>query len=123
MALQDHAVVRVMLNGNPLENITRCTLSTDSGQLPVDVLRQGLAGFTPGAGSTKVDLGYTIPISGSEHDYQGDCAVGAYIKLQVGRADKDFIAVGKILTNEESQSTGSSLEGSISWQGPLKAMK
>lgn len=123
MALQDHATVVVIVNGNPIENITRCSITTDSGQQRVDVIKQGLAGFTPGTGSVKVSLGYTIPIGGAEFDYQENCADGAYVKMQVGRANKDYIGLGKILTNEESQSVGASMEGTIEWEGELKALK
>jgi hypothetical protein len=123
MALQDHATVSVILDGNPLENITSCELTTNSGEQRVDVLKQGLAGFTPGSGDCTISLGYTIPIGGTEYPYQEKCANKEYVTAQVGRGNRDYVGTGKIMTCTESESVGGAMEGRMEWTGELKPYK
>jgi len=123
MALQDHAVPFLLINGNPLEDWMNVEFTTNSGQQRVDTVTKGLAGFTPGPGDVTISITYTIPIGGTEFGYQEACAEGFYVTAQYGRANKDYVGTGKITTNTESMGVGASMEGRIEWVGELKAYK
>jgi hypothetical protein len=121
MALQDYANVSVLYNGNPLEEVTSCEMTTNSGQQRIDTLSKGLSGFTPGAGDVTISIGYAIPIGGPEDNFQQNCAVGAYATLQIGVGPANYVGTGKIMSVSESQSVGASMEGTFEWVGELKA--
>jgi hypothetical protein len=123
MALQDYAKLPVWLDGNGLEQVTSLEFVTNSGQQRVDLLNEGLGGFTPGSGDVTVTIGYAVPIGGTEDTFQQKCAAGAYVSIQVGTGAVAYVGFGKILTNTISQSTGGSTEGSLEWTGELRAME
>lgn len=121
--LQDGAQLRVFYNGRSLDWITSIEMSTESGQQPIDVLRYGLAGFTPAAGRVTISLGYAVPRGGTEEEFQETCAKGEYVTFQIGQGSKDYIGRGKIMNNRVGQSTGANTEGSLEWMGPLKPLE
>lgn len=123
MALNDYARARVFFNGLKLQQITSAQMETDGGQQPVNLLDEGLSGFTPGAGSVTLTIGYAIPRDGTEEPFQETCAVGRYATLQYGRGDKDYVGTGKIMNVSESQSTGANLEGTFTWMGKIAPMR
>lgn len=122
MALVDHARIKVLFNQISLVEVTSISQTTNSGQQRVDTL-EGLAGFTPGSGDVSIDLGYAIPISGPEIDFQGICARGEYCTAQVVIGPKQYRGTGKVMDVTESQSVNANSEGSLSWVGELKAME
>jgi hypothetical protein len=90
--------------------------------MPVNLLNEGLGGFTPGTGSCKITLGFAIPIGGTEQPYQQDAANGAYIRMQLGVGDVSYIGTGKIHNVKISQSVNAAAEGTLDWEGELKPM-
>jgi len=116
---QDFAQIGLMYGGNELKMLTSVKMTTDSGQQPVDLLNEGLSGFTPGSGRVTVDIGYAVPIGGPEAPYQQDCAAGSFVTLQVFEGALSYIGKGKIINNEVGQSTNNPMEGSCQWMGPL----
>lgn len=120
MALQDYAKLNLAYNGNWLEQITSVQHATNSGQQRIDLLNEGLGGFTPGSGDVTITVGYAIPIGGTEDDFQQHCATGAYVTLQIVQGRHDYTGRGKITENSASQSVGAAAEGSFTWVGELK---
>jgi hypothetical protein len=106
-----------------LRELTSVEMTTESGQQAVDLLNEGLGGFTPGSGRVRLRVGYAVPISGAEFPYQEATAQGNLITMQYNRADKSYVGEGKIMSTTETINTGASLEGSFEWEGPLSAME
>jgi hypothetical protein len=123
MAVQDYANLGILYNGNPLTQITSISHTTESGQQRVDLLNEGVGGFTPGAGSCEIEVGFVVPIGGLEDTFQQDCVNGTYVTLQVPIGSKDYIGRGKLMTCRISQSTGAVTEGTWTWTGQLKAIE
>ena len=122
MAQQDYFKVSAFLDGQYMLQVTSIERETDSGQQRVDLLNEGLGGFTPGSGSVKITVNYAVPIGGPEFDYHDMCVEGRYISMQLPLGAKDYIGVGKVLTDKVGQSTGASTEGTITWEGELKPL-
>lgn len=121
--LQDYAKLPVFYNGTRLLQITSVKLTTNSGQQRVDLLNEGLGGFTPGSGDVTIDIGFVIPIGGPEADYQQDCQRGSYVTLQVGVGRVGYIGRGKIMNCDIGQSVNASSEGSFQWVGQTKPLE
>ncbi len=122
MALQDFAKLGIFYNGNALTKVTSISLDTNSGEQRIDLLNEGLAGFTPGSGDCSIEVGFVVPIGGTEDEFQEDCATGTYVTLQVPVGRKSFIGRGKLQSVKISQSTNANVEGSFSWMGELKPL-
>lgn len=122
-ALQDYARLATAMNTNVLVQITSIKATWNSGQQRVDLLLEGLAGFTPGSGDVTIDLGFAVPIGGLEEDYTGLLVQGAYVTMQVFIGGKDFTGRGKIMTCEIGQQTNASTEGTLQWLGPIDPLQ
>lgn len=120
MPQQDYAKLTAFYNQAFLRELTSISLKTESGQQPVNLLNEGLGGFTPGSGAVTLDLGFTIPIGGTEVPYQQDCANGAYVTFQVGVGSVGYIGKGKLMSVDVGQDTGSASHGTAQWHGELK---
>lgn len=119
---QDYARLTVFYNQTYLTQITSVSLDTEPGQMPVNLLNEGLGGFTPGTGSCKISLGFAIPIGGTEVPYQQDSANGEYVTMQIGVGPVAYIGRGKLGPVKISQSVNAAAEGTVDWEGELKAM-
>ena len=120
MPQQDYAKLPVFVNGNPLVQVTSVEFTTDSGQQRVELLNEGLGGFTPGSGSCTLSLGFAIPIGGTEEEFQQKCSDGEYVTVQIGVGAVAYVGTGKILNVAISQSVGAAAEGTLEWSGELK---
>lgn len=120
MALQDYATLKVFVNGNALTQLTRIDISQESGQQRVDLLEVGLAGWTPGPGSSQIELGYAVPAGGPEENFSSQMASGEFVDFQVFQGSLVYAGRGKIMNAKVSQSVGASTEGSCMWEGELK---
>jgi hypothetical protein len=120
---QDYAKLTAFYNQAYLQQLTSISHKTESGQQPVNLLNEGLGGFTPGSGSCTISLGFTIPIGGTEVPYQQDAANGAYVTFQIGVGSVAYIGTGKIMNVDIGQETGSASHGTCEWHGELKAME
>jgi hypothetical protein len=120
---QDYAKLNAFYNQQYLQQLSSISHVTDSGQQPVNLLNEGLGGFTPGSGSCTIKLGFLVPIGGTEVPYQQDCANGAYVTFQIGCGSVGYIGTGKLMNCEIGQSVGAATEGSIEWHGELKPME
>jgi hypothetical protein len=120
MALQTYARLSIAYNGNWLTQVTSVSHTTNSGNQRVDLLNEGLAGFTPGSGDCEIEIGYAVPIGGPEDNYQQDCANKSFVTLQLQCGAVGYIGNGWIDTNKISQSTNQSVEGTATWKGELR---
>ncbi len=123
MALADYARLTVFYDGEPLTQVTSIQMTTTSGQNRVDLLVEGLGGFTPGSGDVSITIGFAVPIKGTEKPFQADCANGRFVTMQIQEGARYYIGQGKHMTEEVSSSVGSNTEGSLNWTGELKAME
>lgn len=121
MALQDFAQLKAFYNGSPIIQVTSISINTESGNQRVELLGEGLGGFTTGNGAVTIEIGFAIPIGGQEFDFQQDCANHAYVTLQVFIGRNSYAGLGKLESVSISQSTGGATEGTFSWTGELKA--
>ncbi len=119
---QDYARLACFYQNNALTQVTSIALNTESGQQRVDLLNEGLGGWTPGSGSVSIEIGFVVPIGGQEDEFQEDCATGAYVTMQIPIGRKSYIGKGKVTSVKISQSTNASTEGSFTWEGELKPL-
>lgn len=123
MAFTDFAKLTAFYKGNTLTKLTSIAMTTESGQQRVDLLNEGLAGFTPGSGSVEVEIGFAVPIGGLEDTFQEDCATGAIVEMQIPVGAKDYIGLGKVMNVKISQTTAQNVEGTFTWSGQLKPLE
>jgi len=117
--LVDHARLALLIEQTYQVEMTSIELTTNSGQQRVDLLNEGLGGFTPGSGDVTISGGFAIPIGGQEFPFQETCADGSYVTMQVPVGGSDYIGSGKILDVSISQSVNANTEGSFTWTGEL----
>jgi hypothetical protein len=120
-ALQNYSRFVVFYNGQSLEQITSCERSTNSGQQRVDLLNEGLGGFSPGSGDVTIAIGFAVPIGGTEADFERDAAEGRFVDMQIGLGRTSYAGRGKITDVRVSQSVNAAVEGSFNWTGELRA--
>lgn len=122
-ALQDYAKLYVFYNGVYLEQITSAEKVTNSGNQRIDLLNEGLGGFSSGSGDVTITIGFVIPIGGTEADFEEDCALKKFVSMQIGQGSKDYVGTGKLESVSVSQSVNAAAEGTFTWIGELSAPK
>ncbi len=123
MPFTDFAKLNAFYKGNWLTTLNSISISTESGQQRVDLLNEGLAGFTPGSGSVEIEIGFAVPIGGLQDTFQEDCANGVIVEMQIPIGGKDYIGLGKVMSVKISQSTSQNVEGTFTWSGQLKPIE
>lgn len=123
MALESFATLKVFYDGDPLKYITSIQHVVNGEKQPVNLIEEGLAGFTPGAGNVTLAVGYAIPREGSEKDYKSDAANDVMRTLQLQEGRRYYIGMGQVMDAESSQSAGANTEGTFNWMGELKPME
>jgi hypothetical protein len=118
-AQSDFAKLACFYNGSYLAYTTSVSLGGESGQQRVELLNEGLGGFTPGSGAVTISIGFAIPIGGTEQPFWDHMQSGAYVDLQVPIGGVDYIGTGKITTVNFEQSVGSPTSGTLEWTGEL----
>jgi len=123
MALQDFANLTAVVDSDYMSKLTSVSMRHESGQQPIDLLGEGLAGFTPGSGRVQISFNYSVPIGGAEFDFASAVAEGGYHTVQITVGSKTYVGTGKFMDNDISQSVNSATEGSTSWLGELSKLK
>lgn len=121
--LQDHARLVLFVDQVVMIEVTSIQITTNSGQNRVDLLNEGLAGFTPGSGDVSLQIGFAVPKGGQEYDWQQKCANGEYVTMQVRIGKDNYAGLGKILDVSINQTVNASVEGTANWLGELKAVQ
>ena len=123
MALEDFARLALFANGSPQKKLTSVQHRTESGQISVDLMNEGLCGWTPGSGRCRITIGYAVPLSGVEFPWQAKCVSGELIKLQLAQGPDVYVGTGKCIDTDVSQSVNASTEGTAEWEGEFKPFK
>ena len=123
MALQEYARLPVFIDQAYVTQLTSVELTGESGQVAVDLLNEGLGGFTPGSGRCRIRIGFAVPIGGQEIDVWGRMKKGMIVSMQVGVGSVGYAGKGKIMSVSISQSTNASVEGTCEWEGELKDLE
>lgn len=123
MAQSDFAKLAVFVDGGYIKYITSCSLSGDAQNQRIDVLNEGLAGFSSGSGSVTINLGFVVPIGGLEIDYWGKHVRREYVEFQVWIGAQKYAGKGKIDTCEISQQVNSPTDGSLTWTGEFRELE
>ena len=119
-ALTDYAKLALFADQTNIRELTSVDMTTNSGQQRVDLLNEGLGGFSPGSGDVSISLGFTVPVGGQEYPWQQKCANGDLVTLQIIQGAEQYSGVGKIMDTSISQSVNGAIEGTINWVGELK---
>lgn len=120
MAVQDYAQLKCFVNGNPLIQVTSVSKTTNAGIQRIDLLNEGLGGFTNSSGEVTIEVGYVVPIGGLEEEFDRMCVNREFVDIQLFLGRQSYAGRGKIENNRISQSTNAAVEGSFSWMGEFK---
>lgn len=123
MALQNYARLKVFVDGTELTQVTSISMQTQSGNQVVNLLNEGLGGFTEGSGMVTIEIGYAVPIGGQEHKFQQKCANKEFVTIQLVQGAEQYTGVGKYDSTDISQTAGASVEGRATWMGELAAFE
>ena len=120
MALEDFARLALFVNGVPQRKLTSVDHKTESGQIVVHLMNEGLGGWTPGSGMCRMSIGYSIPLSGVEFNWQAAAVAGDLIKLQLAQGPDTYVGTGKVIDAGVNQTVNASTEGTVEWEGEFK---
>jgi hypothetical protein len=115
----NYAQAKLHFRGNPVNKLTSCAWRGESGLQVVNLMNEGLDGFSIGSGSCTIEWSFPIPATGAEHPYETAFVNKEDVDLQYTRGNKSYAGTGKIMTYEESQSDNEVLSGTATWQGKL----
>jgi hypothetical protein len=121
--LIDHAQLAVFVDQTYQVEVTSIEMTTNSGQQRVDLLNEGLGGFTPGSGDVSINIGFAVPIGGQDFPWQQKCALGTLVTMQIIIGSEQYEGTGKLMDVSISQSVNSSVEGTASWVGQLSPVE
>lgn len=100
--------------------LTSISKTTNAGIQRVDVLNEGLAGFTNGSGDVTVELGYVVPIGGQEEEFDRMCSNHEFVDLQIFMGRQSYAGRGKFENNHVRMNTNQAIEGTVTWLGERK---
>ncbi len=115
--MQDFALLKLFYNGSPITMITRIKRMVNANNVPIQVLGEGLAGYTDGSGECTMDWDAPIPIGGTEFDYEGDCTAKNFVDMQIFVGRRSYAGRGKLQSAETSQEQGAAATIAVSWTG------
>jgi hypothetical protein len=123
VTLQDHARLAVFVDQTYQVEITSIEMTTNSGQQRVDLLNEGLGGFTPGSADVTLRLGFAVPVGGQEFPFQQRASDGDFVTMQVIVGGEQYSGLGKIMDVAISQSVNGNTEGTLTWLGQNDTLK
>lgn len=123
MAQQDYALVKLFLNGAAVTQITRIRRMLDAQNQPIQLMNEGLGGWSHGMGISRVEWDAPVPIGGPEFDYEGIAARREFVELQVFVGRASVASLGKIQTTELEGAVGTPTAYSITWEGGLEPVE
>jgi len=120
MALQQYAQLKLFINGTPVIQLTSLSKTTNGGKQRIDLLNEGLSGFTIGSGDVTIEIGYVVPSGGQEIEYDRMAASDEFVDLQMFQGRQKYVGRGQVESNRTSQSVNAAVEGTCTWMGELK---
>lgn len=121
--LQDYALNSIFVDGTYLVQLVGMTLRTESGDQPVNLMNEGLGGFSPGPGVVTVNIRYAIPAAGVEFNFNKAVFEKGYHTVQVNSGAEAYIGSGKFMNDERTGSTGSPTEGTVDFTGEFAPLE
>jgi len=119
----DYARQVVFINGVEATLAESFEMKTESGEQPILILNEGLAGFTPGAGQTTISGTLYVPVGGFQIDVQSFCANGEYVPIQYGVGPVAYVGTGKFTEVTISGGVNEPVKVQFTWLGEKKAME
>jgi hypothetical protein len=123
MELKDFGKLRAWVDEAFLVFISNIEKVTESGNIPITILNEGLAGFTDGSGSTTINFTYYVPRTGFEFNFEQAVEEKGIHSVQLTVSGHNVLLKGKFMTSNISQSTDQAVTGTASFMGSLKALK
>jgi hypothetical protein len=119
----DYARQVVFINNVEATLAESFEMKTESGEQPILILNEGLAGFTPGAGQTTISGTLYVPVGGFQIDVQSFCANGEYVPIQYGVGPVAYVGTGKFTEVTISGGVNEPVKVQFTWLGEKKAME
>jgi hypothetical protein len=123
MALEKFARAAIALDGQWLRFVTSLSMVTDGGKTPINLLEDGLAGFSPGSGSVTITIGYAIPVGGQEYPFQQKAIRDEDVQAQLRWGGEQYVGLGQLTNDEKNRNVDSPTEGTANWTGVLDEME
>jgi hypothetical protein len=123
MALQDYAITKLFYNGSAVTQITRLARVVKANNQAIQLLNEGLGGFTDGSGECTMDWDAPVPIGGTEFDYEADLVDKNYVDLQFFCGSRSYAGRGKLEEASTEQGQGNPVSMKISWTGEFGPTK
>ncbi len=120
MALTDYVITKLFYNSSPVTQITRIARVVKANNQAVQLLNEGLGGFTDGSGECTIEWDAPIPIGGTEFDYEADCVSKAYVDMQFFCGARSYSGRGKLEEAATEQAVGASGSIKVQWVGEFK---
>ncbi len=120
MALQNYAVTKLFYNGSPITQITRNSRAIAMNNQAIQLMNEGLGGFTDGSPEVRLEWDAPVPIGGPEFDYEGDATARAFVDMQYFIGAKSYAGRGKLESVNTEQSAGTPTSMSVVWVGEVK---
>ncbi len=109
----------VILQGQPLAEVSQITTKTDSGDKPVMTLAQGLAGFSDGPAQCELTGKSALPLAGFEADFAELCMLHVTRQFQIRLANKILTVKGRFMSVTESSSVENPNEVDFTFHGRI----
>jgi hypothetical protein len=123
MALEKFARAALSLDGTWLRFITSLSMVTDGGKTPINLLEEGLAGFSIGSGSVTITAGYALPMAGQEYPFQQKVTRDEDVQAQLRWGAEQYVGLGQLTNDEKNRNVDSPTEGTVNWTGVLDEME
>jgi hypothetical protein len=120
VALQDYVITKLFYNNSAVTQITRVARVVKANNVAIQLLNEGLGGFTDGSGECTIEWDAPIPIGGTEFDYEGDCVAKAYVDLQFFCGSRSYAGRGKLEEAATEQAVGAAASIKVQWVGEFK---
>lgn len=120
MALQDYVITKLFYNSAAVTQITRVARVVKANNVAIQLLNEGLGGFTDGSGECTIEWDAPIPIGGTEFDYEGDLVAKSYVDLQFFCGSRSYAGRGKLEEASTEQAVGAAGSIKVSWVGEFK---
>jgi hypothetical protein len=120
MALEDHLLLRLMLDGKIQVKVSAIQVQVDGAAVRVDTL-EGLAGKTEGAGSINISGTWAVPKGGLEFNFLKAIAEGTYHDATIPLGAETLSVRGWFQDGSIGRSVNSSTEAQANFIAEIKA--
>jgi hypothetical protein len=115
--LQTYALIQFFVNGAPVVQKTRITRSLTANRTPVNLMGEGLSGYTDGIPELTHEFDAPVPIGGHEFDYEGMLTRNEFVETQIFIGARSYAGLGVIQSAVTTQEAGGAASTAVSWTG------